>query len=181
MSNHLNKLIKKYAYKEGKFKLSSGKESNYYINIKNLIHFPHGMETIITMLNSKLLPIHFDVVVGIELGSVSLATLIAFTNTKRMLTIRKNKKDFGMEMHVEGFLKNRSRLTNPIIIEDVVTTGQTTIKAAHAIRRLGIPCSKVICIVDREEGGKEALEYQALELISLTTLSEIRDYNESSR
>jgi orotate phosphoribosyltransferase len=180
MNNYLLKLIKEYCYKEGDFVLSSGKNSNYYINIKNLVHQFKGMRQLTAALNYKLAEIAapIDVIVGIELGSVSLATLIAFSNSKPMLTIRKNKKGFGADLLVEGFERGKTKeYTGPIIIEDVVTTGNTTIKAAHEIRRLGIPCSKVLCVVDREEGGKEALKYQALDLISLTTLSEIRDYN----
>jgi orotate phosphoribosyltransferase len=178
MKNHLLDLIIKHAYKEGNFTLSSGKQSNYYINIKNLIHTVDGMSFLSVALNSELLSINFDSIVGIELGSVSLATLIAFTNKVPMLTVRKNKKEFGAKMLVEGFKGFKPKYKNPIIVEDVVTTGQTTIKTAHAIRRLNIPCSKVICIVDREEGGKEALKYQGLGLISLTTLSEIKQYND---
>ena len=159
--------------KFGDFILSSGRKSNYYVDIKRAITNPGILKTIAKIirwyLNEELdenLKIG-----GIELGSVPIATAVSLETDKDLVIIRKKSKEYGTKSKIEGELKRGDKV---ILIEDVTTTGRSVMKAVEEIRSIGGNVDKVFVVVDREEGAKENLEKIGVKLIPLVTVDELK-------
>jgi orotate phosphoribosyltransferase len=116
-----------------------------------------------------------DSVGGLTLGADPIAYAIAFTSATterpiRAFTVRKETKSHGMGRLIEGPFRSGDHVA---VIEDVITTGGSAIKAARAIREAGGEIVGVLALVDREEGGREALEMEGFQVITLTCASDI--------
>lgn len=155
------KLIESGAIKFGDFTLSSGKKSKYYVDIKKA-----STKHEILSLMGDLLTGHVrgDILAGVELGAVPLVAITAVKAKKDYLIIRKERKGYGTSKLIEG--DYQSGLTVDII-EDVVTTGGSVLRAIKILRDAGLKVERVICVVNREEGGDENLRKEGVELISL--------------
>jgi orotate phosphoribosyltransferase len=175
MKNELLYLLKRDAYKKGEFTLSSGKTSEHYVNCKPVTLTGRGLT-----LTSLLLLEHIDTttVAGLTLGADPLVSGVAVVSALdksliNALIVRKEPKGHGTGAWIEGpVLPEGSKVT---VLEDVVTTGGSAIKAAQKLRDAGHVVERVVAIVDRQEGGLEAMKDEGLELKSLFTLE---DFNE---
>ena len=175
MKNELLYLLKRDAYKKGEFTLSSGKTSEHYVNCKPVTLTGRGLT-----LTSLLLLEHIDttIVAGLTLGADPLVSGVAIVSALdksliNALIVRKEPKGQGTGAWIEGpVLPEGSKVT---VLEDVVTTGGSAIKAAQKLRDAGHVVERVVAIVDRQEGGLEAMKDEGLELKSLFTLE---DFNE---
>ncbi len=155
------KLVECGAIKFGEFVLASGKKSSYYVDIKKA----STKHEILNMMGDLLAEnVRGDLLAGVELGAVPLVAITAVKAKKDYLIIRKEKKGYGTSKLVEGDYREGMVVD---IIEDVVTTGGSVLRAVKILRELGLQVNRVICVVDREEGGKEALEKEGVELIPL--------------
>ncbi len=156
-----DKLIESGAIRFGDFTLASGKKSKYYVDIKKA-----STKHEILSLMGDLLAEHVkgDILAGVELGAVPLVAITAVKAKRDYLIIRKEKKGYGTSKLIEG--DYRKGLTVDII-EDVVTTGGSVLKAVKILRDEGLKVERVICVVNREEGGDENLKREGVELISL--------------
>ena len=172
MREELLELLKKDAYKKGEFKLSSGKTSEHYVNCKPVTLTGRGL-TLISMMMLE----HVDtkVVAGLTLGADPLVSGVAVCSALDMklidaLIVRKEPKGHGTGAWIEGpeFPKG----TKVTVLEDVVTTGGSAIKAVEKLRDAGYEVNRIVSIVDRQEGGKDAIINEGLELISLFTLED---------
>jgi len=161
------KLIECGAIKFGEFVLASGKKSKYYVDIKKASTKHEILELMGTMLAEK---VKGDLLAGVELGAVPLTAITAIKAKKDYLIIRKEKKGYGTSKLIEGDYKEGQEVD---IIEDVVTTGGSVLRAIKLLRDAGLKVNRVICVVDREEGGKENLEKEGVELISLVKAKEL--------
>ena len=161
------KLIECGAIKFGEFVLASGKKSKYYVDIKKASTKYDILELMGTMLAEK---VKGDILAGVELGAVPLTAITAIKAKKDYLIIRKEKKGYGTSKLIEGDYKEGQEVD---IIEDVVTTGGSVLRAIKLLRDAGLKVNRVICVVDREEGGKENLEKEGVELISLVKAREL--------
>jgi len=161
------KLIECGAIKFGEFVLASGKKSKYYVDIKKASTKHEILELMGTMLAEK---VKGDLLAGVELGAVPLTAITAIKAKKDYLIIRKEKKGYGTSKLIEGDYKEGQEVD---IIEDVVTTGGSVLRAIKLLRDAGLKVNRVICVVDREEGGKENLEKEGVELISLVKAREL--------
>lgn len=154
-------LSKSFKYsKDPIFKLQSGKMSNYYIDIKQTSLSPEGItligETIFNMLCDK----QIDAVGGLTLGADPIAMAVSFASYKNgkaiyPFIVRKEAKGHGTGKKIEAAF---SFPKNVIVLDDVITTGESTIKAIDACISEGLNVKGVICIIDREEGGKARIE-----------------------
>ena len=177
MKEELLELLKKYAYKKGEFKLSSGKTSEHYVNCKPVTLTGRGL-TLSSLLLLK--EVETDYVGGLTLGADPLVSGVALVSAldSRMvngLIVRKEAKGHGTQAYIEGLLPPEG--TKITVLEDVITTGGSAIKAATRLRDAGYVVERVVAIVDRQE-DKEADEFMEsvnLELHSLFTLKEIID------
>ena len=161
-------LLESGAVMTGSFVLSSGKTSSFYVNIKKASTNPHILKKI-----AEGMAYHVgdeDRIAGMALGAVPLATALALETKKPFVMIRKEQKDYGTTNLIEGELKAGEEV---VIVEDVATTGGSMKKAVEAVRGAGGVVKKALVVVDREEGGKELMEAEGVELIPLLKISEI--------
>ena len=173
MNEELLDLLKKYAYKKGEFTLSSGKTSEHYVNCKPVTLTGRGL-TLTSLLMLKELDA--GIVGGLTLGAdplVSGVSLVSALDGRMVnaLIVRKEPKGHGTQAWIEGLLPSKG--TRVTVLEDVVTSGGSAIKAAEKLRDAGYEVKRVVAIVDRQEGGEEAMKEEGLELRSLFKLKEL--------
>ena len=175
MKEELLKLLKEYAYRKGEFKLSSGRTSEHYVNCKPVTLTGRGL-TLSSLLLLK--EVETDYVGGLTLGAdplVSGVALVSALDSRLVngLIVRKEAKGHGTQAWIEGLLPPEG--TKVTVLEDVITTGGSAIKAATRLRDAGCVVERVVAIVDRQE-NKEADEFMEsadLELRSLFTLDDV--------
>ena len=155
---------------EGDFTLSSGKKSNYYINMKKAITEPEILSTISKLITQKIDLDDIDKVAGQALGAVPIATAVSLESKLPLLMIRKEKKGYGTSKLIEGELNEGD---NVIVVEDVSTTGGSLLKAIRAINDNGGNVKRAFVVVDREEGAIETFEKEG---ITLEPLIRVKDF-----
>ncbi len=176
MKNEKNRLIgllkEKEVIKFGKFTLSSGKESDYYVNMKMAITNPDILKSIAKIVSNQINNGEIDKIAGPALGAVPIATAISLESSIPMLMIRKAKKDYGTSQLIEGELIKGDSV---IIVEDVTTTGGSLIKAINAIKDNGGIVKKAIVVVDRAEGAIENLKKEGILLEPLISIDDFKN------
>jgi orotate phosphoribosyltransferase len=173
----LVQLLASRSAKRGEFTLASGRSSTLYIDARLTTMSPEGL-TIIGREGLRALERaqwSIESVGGLTLGADPIAYAIAYASAMtptpiRAFTVRKEAKAHGMGRLIEGPFHSGDRVA---IIEDVITTGNSAMKAAQAIRDAGGRIRGVLALIDREEGGREALEMEGLDVIALTRASDI--------
>jgi orotate phosphoribosyltransferase len=170
-------LLASRSARRGEFTLASGRPSTLYIDARLTTMSPEGLTIIGSVGLRALQDAEWNVesVGGLTLGADPIAYAIAYTSaaTKapiRAFTVRKETKSHGMARLIEGPFKPGDRVA---IIEDVITTGASALRAAQAVTDAGGQVVGVFTLVDREEGGREALERSGLKVIALTRASDI--------
>ncbi len=174
----LKSLIKERSLKvsdEPVFKLSSGKLSRYYVDLKQITFDPEGAYLVGKLMYELVRGFNPDGVGGLTLGADPIAYAVSFVsymdgNPINPFVVRKEPKGHGMGRQIEGLLKEGSKVA---VVEDVVTTAGSSLKAVKACRDAGLDVIGVFTIVDREEGGRENVEKEGLVLYSLFKLSEL--------
>ena len=169
----LKQLIEK-SYKKGNFTLSSGKKSNHYLNCKPVSLNGAGLNLISDLL-LELKDSRSKAVAGLTLGAdpiVSGLIVKAALNGQDLdgLIIRKEIKKYGTKAGIEGPTLEEGTLVT--VLEDVVTTAGSVIKAIKKLRENNYVVEEVLSIVDRQEGGLEALEDEDIKLKSLFTIKD---------
>ena len=180
MREELLNMLKEKAYRKGEFKLSSGETSEHYVNCKPVILNGKGLYMVCDMMLNHI-EHDSSAVAGLTLGADPLVSGVAmhsYSYWNRVqssyivdgLIIRKEPKGHGTASQIEGPLPpTGSKVT---VLEDVVTTGGSSIKAVNVLRNVGYVVDRVVSIVDRQEGGKDAMMNSGLELRSLFTLED---------
>lgn len=175
-------LFVSFAYREGDFTLSSGKKSTYYINGKVVTLHPRGA-LIIGHLLLNLLPEGTDAIAGLTLGAdpiVSAVSIVSALGESPIpgIIIRKEAKGHGTQAFLEGpVLDTGSKV---VVVEDVVTTGQSAMKAIERLRGAGYESNIVLSLVDRQQGGAEYYKQQGIEFHSLFTIQDIQNHSKGS-
>lgn len=179
MSEHqrLVELLARRSARRGHFTLASGRTSTLYIDARLTSMSPEGLATIGPLGLGALDTLGWKVqaVGGLTLGADPIAYAIAYASMLagepvRAFTVRKEAKAHGTGRLVEGPFERGDRVA---IVEDVITTGGSALRATEAVRAAGGEIAGVLALVDREEGGREALEAAGLRVHALTTASEI--------
>jgi orotate phosphoribosyltransferase len=169
-----NILFKIDAVKFGVFKLSSGKASPYYIDLRVIPSFPDAFHEICEFyadyITDRIGPKNFDRIAAIPVAGIIFASQIAYNLKKPFIFVRKGVRMHGRERRVEGVLASGDKV---LLIDDLMTTGLTLKKAAHAVRAEGGIVTDAVVFLDREEGGKQQLEKSGINLHSLLKVSEI--------
>jgi len=175
MKDELLELLKRDAYKKGEYTLSSGKTSEHYVNCKPVTLSGRGL-TLASLL--MLMHVETEVVGGLTLGADPLVSGVALVSAldQRLingLIVRKEAKGHGTQAYIEGLLPPEG--TKITVLEDVITTGGSAIKAVKRLRDAGYKVDRVVSIVDRQEDGEAdaAMKEADLELISLYKLEEL--------
>jgi orotate phosphoribosyltransferase len=165
------------AYREGEFVLSSGQRSSYYINGKPVTLHPQGALAVGRLLLSKL-PADTQAVAGLTLGAdpivAAVSVVSAYENRPVMaLIIRKEAKGHGTMAYIEG--PNLPAGARVVVLEDVVTTGQSAMKAALRLKDAGYEVEEVIALVDRKQGGAELYNSAGLKFQAVFAIDEIQN------
>ena len=173
MKDELLELLKRDAYKKGEYTLSSGKTSEHYVNCKPVTLSGRGL-TLASLL--MLMHVETDVVAGLTLGADPLVSGVAVCSALDMrlinaLIVRKEPKGHGTGAWIEG--PEFPEGTEVTVLEDVVTTGGSSIKAVEKLRDAGYKVNRIVTIVDRQEGGERAIIDAGLELRSLFTIDDL--------
>ena len=173
MKEELLEMLKKYAYRKGEFTLSSGKTSEHYVNCKPVTLTGRGL-TLASMMMLEY--VETPVVAGLTLGADPLVSGVAVCSALDMrlvnaLIVRKEPKGHGTGAWIEGPLLPKG--TKVTVLEDVVTTGGSSIKAVEKLRDAGYVVDRIVTIVDRKEGGEDAIKEAGLELRSLFTIEDL--------
>ncbi len=172
-------LIREKSYQKKEITLSSGLKSNFYIDMKQTLLHAEGIYLVSRLMLEKLK--HLDGklagVGGMTMGAdpmTSVVSLMSLTWKRPIhaLYIRKEPKGHGTNEWVEG-LKNFSNGESIFILEDVVTTGGSSLRAVERAQAVGLNVLGILTCVDRQEGGREKIESQGLEFISLVTKQEV--------
>ncbi len=156
--------------KIGKFRLTSGLESPFYIDLKGLIGYPALLREIATMLfNTAKEKCTFDTVVGIATGGIPIVSFISCLFNIPMAYVRKEKREHGTMKLVEGDIRKKRVL----LVDDVATTGGSLEKAVKVLRGNEGLIDYAIVIVDREQGARKRLSALGVKLLSLLTAREL--------
>ena len=170
----LLKLLKDKAYKKGDFTLSSGKKSIHYLNCKPVTLNGYGLFLISNLLLDLMDP-KIKVVAGLTLGADPLVSgvIVAAANigvAMDAMIIRKEIKSYGTKAGIEGPILEKKTLVT--VLEDVVTTAGSSLKAINKLRENNFVVKEVLAIVDRDEGGAENLQNNDVKLRSLFTMKD---------
>lgn len=173
MENNKNELIKllkeNQVVKYGKFTLSSGKESNYYVDMKRAITNPKILLKVAEIISEKIDKLEADKIAGPALGAIPVVTAVSIVSSIPMLMIRKAKKDYGTSELIEGDLLPGDRV---IVLEDVTTTGNSLINAIKAVSENGGIVGKAFVIVDRNEGAIDNLKMEGIDLEPIVSVND---------
>lgn len=164
------------AYREGNFALSSGQQSSYYINGKQVTLHPQGAVAVGKLL-LPLIPPNIQAISGLTLGAdpiVSAVSVVGVYEGRSLtgLLVRKEAKGHGTRAYIEG--PELPEGSTVVVLEDVVTTGQSAWKAVERLRQAGYVVDQVISLVDRHEGGAEFYQSVDLKFQALFSIHEIQ-------
>ncbi|MFM9941786.1 MAG: orotate phosphoribosyltransferase [Hyphomicrobiaceae bacterium] len=174
-------IIKARSVETGRtFTLASGRTSDFYCNLKPTMLDPEGAFLLGALIADHLVDSQAEFVGGLEMGAVPLATSAAAMSFARgrplpAFFVRKQAKDHGTKSLVEGLPRGVSlKGRRVVILEDVTTTGGSSIKAVEAVRGDGAEVLKVLTVVDRQEGAAETFRAAGVPFASLITAAELR-------
>ena len=155
------------AIRFGEFELSHGGTSDYYIDKYQFETDPGCLASIAEKFAER---IDEPVMAGVALGAVPLVAANSIVADLPYVIVRKETKEYGTGNRIEGDLPENGSV---VVVEDVATTGQSALDAVSALRDAGATVSRVLLVVDREEGARERLAEADIELEALVTASEI--------
>ena len=186
MKNRLIELISEKAFRyseEPVFRLVSGRMSNYYFNCKAVTLYPEGMHLIGNLLFDLIKNLDVKGIGGLTLGADPIAYAVAYTSYLRggpieAFVVRKTAKSHGTMQWIEGNIKRGDKV---VIVDDVITTGKSTIEAITRSKEAGLDIVRVIALIDRQEGGKEAIEASGYKLDSIITREEVMERYKKNR
>jgi orotate phosphoribosyltransferase len=168
----LARLIREHAYLEGDFVLRSGKRSRYYLDKYRFETRPEILAALGERIAARIGEVAPAAtrIAGPELGAVALAAAASLSSGLPFLLVRKEAKGYGTENRLEGGFAAGEEVC---LVEDVVTSGGAAADAVDALREAGLECRAAVCVVDREEGGADALARKAVRLHALFRAREI--------
>ncbi len=166
-------LLEVGALKFGRFELSSGKISDYYVDVKEASTYPEVLDAMTDAL-SELLPGDAEVIAGPELGGVPLVSVLSVKAGVPMAIVRKEEKGYGTGGRLVGSVEGKK----VVIVDDVATTGGSLLEAAEVIREEGGRVDTALVVVDRMEGAEESLKDAGIELRSVLTAEDLRGLRE---
>lgn len=163
---------------KGGFKLASGLTSPFYVDCRTLMAFPHARHLMAQRAWEVTKALDIDCLGGLEIGAISIATTIsdfAYLATPRRewrtFFVRKQPKDHGLGRLVEGVVQAGDRA---LIVDDVLTSGGSVLKAIAAAREVGLKVTDAVVIVDRkEQDGRARVEATGVKVVSLLTIDDL--------
>jgi orotate phosphoribosyltransferase len=172
--DQLGAALREHAYLEGDFVLRSGRRSRYYLDKYRFETRPDLLGPLGDRIAQAVALHSPDAtrLAGPELGAVPLAAAASLASGLPFLIVRKEAKEYGTANRLEGVFEQGECVC---LVEDVVTSGGAAVAAVEAVREAGLTCRTAVCVVDREEGGADALARIAVRLRPLFRASELVD------
>ena len=172
MSDDLARSLLEHAYLEGDFVLRSGKRSKYYLDKYRFETRPELLRPLGERIGAIVQEHAPETarLAGPELGAVALAASASLASGLPFLIVRKETKEYGTTKRIEGTFEQGECVC---VVEDVVTSGGALLESVEALREAGLVVQTAVCVVDREEGGADALARQAVRLRPLFRASEL--------
>ena len=170
----LRRALREHAYLEGDFVLRSGRRSRYYLDKYRFETRPDLLGPLGELIARAVTEHAPDAtrLAGPELGAVPLAAAASLASGLPFLIVRKEAKEYGTSNRLEGVFEPGECVC---LVEDVVTSGGAAVGAIEALREAGLTCRTAVCVVDREEGGADALARVAVRLRPLFRASDLLD------
>ena len=170
-------LIKNSAIKFGDYILASGKKSPYYIDLRQTISSPITMDWIGNALTriviNEIGKDKIDKILGVPTAGVPFATVVSQKLAIPLIYYRQARKEHGVRKKIEGILDRNDRV---LIIDDLVTTGESVIESAEVVRDQGGVVNELVVLLDREQGGKERLRSSRIEPHVLFKISDAMEW-----
>ena len=162
------------AIKFGSFKLASGKESAYYVDLRLVPSFPHQFRMMIKHLQNdvseKVGLDSFDFIASVPTSGLVIASALAIETVKPLAYVRQKPKEYGTSSMIEGKLHEGTKV---LLVDDVGTTGQSIIKAVKALKDAKVSVTDAFVIINRLEGALEALAAEGVRLHQVTDVMKI--------
>jgi len=159
------------AIKFGDFKLSSGKDSSYYIDLRLVPSFPHQfrkmIKTLQNTISEKIGFENFDCIASVPTSGLVIASALAIEIVKPLIYIRQKPKEYGTENVIEGKI---AKGTTVLLVDDVATTGLSLINAIKPLKNAGMVVTDAFTIINRFEGAREALATENVRLYEITDI-----------
>ena len=169
-------LQKSGAIKFGNFKLSSGKDSAYYIDLRLVPSFPHQFRKMIksvqNLISEEIGLDSFDYIASVPTSGLVIASALAIETAKPLIYIRQKPKDYGTSSLIEGKIPEGSRV---ILVDDVGTTGHSLLHAIKALKDAKMIVDSAFVIVNRLEGARENLGADKVKMYEITDILAISD------
>ena len=166
---HQNDIIK-----FGDFTLASGKKSSYYIDLRLVASFPHIFrkmtKNLQKLVSEKTGLDNFDSLVSVPTGGLVIGSALAIETVKPLIYVRDKPKDYGTTKSIEGKISSGMKV---VLIDDVITTGNSVINGIKQLKDAGLSISDVYVIINRLEGASNALKLEEVNLYQLTDVLEI--------
>ena len=170
--DELGAALREHAYLEGDFLLRSGRRSRYYLDKYRFETRPELLGPLGDLIAAAVREHEPQAarLAGPELGAVALAAAASLASGRPFLIVRKDAKGYGTANRLEGVFEVGERVC---LVEDVVTSAGAAIEAVEALREAGLEVGTAVCVVDREEGGEDALAEKGVRLQALFRASEL--------
>jgi orotate phosphoribosyltransferase len=165
----LAKRLRTVSLLRGRFKLRSGKTSSFYLDKYRFESDPLLLRAVVDEMK-KLLPASFDKFAGMELSAIPLATELSQRTMKPYLFVRKAAKEYGTCNLVEGGFRPGETI---VVVEDAITVAGQVRASVRQLRKLELQIQNVICVIDRQQGGRQNLEQIDCSLTSISTIDEL--------
>lgn len=164
-------LLEKNMIKLGEFTLKSGKTSPIYINLREMIAYPDLLKQIAdTIYAQKPADFKPDLICGVPYSALTLMTHLSLKHNIPMILKRKEAKTYGTKQLLEGIF---TKGMNCVVIEDVVTTGQSTMETINELRAAGLEVTEILVLIDREQGAAEAFKAENVNYHAAFTLKQL--------
>lgn len=167
-------LVDTGALQFGNFKLSSGKQSSYYIDLRLIPSFPEIFEKVVSMYRDLLtLGVglnHVDIIAAVPIAGMSYASVIAHELGKPLVWVRSEKKQFGSPRSIEGVIPRGARV---VVLDDLITTGDSIIASAQTLRSENCLVNDAVVLIDRMEGGIYLAEKNHIKVHALVGITDL--------
>jgi len=167
--DELSRRITETALLRGEFTLRSGRKSNYYLDKYRFETQPDVLKALGEMF-AKFVTGSVQRIAGAELGAVPLAAATSMACGKPFVIIRNQKKDYGTSKLIEGVLEQGDSV---LVVEDVVTSGGQVLEGAKSLEAAGAKIDRIVAVIDRQEGGREAIVGAGYRFESLFTTADL--------